>query len=184
LNAIEAAYQRGAVIAGVAGAIQALGHYVFTAANGTITSAEALANPYDTRVTLERDFIHLPVFGQVLVDGHFQERDRFGRVLTFMARVIQDGWATNVRGIGVNENTALGLGPDGIAQVFGTGRVYVIDGSPMPAVCATGMPLTDGPISYLTLSAGERVSLANPGSGARPRTVSANAGVLDPASPY
>ena len=57
----------------------------------------------------------------LVTDSHFQQRDRMGRLVTFMARIDQDGSASDPapRGIGINEQTALLIEENGMARVVG-----------------------------------------------------------------
>ncbi|MGG0431957.1 hypothetical protein [Priestia megaterium] len=52
-------------------------------------------------------------------DTHFEQQDRMGRFLTFLARNIQDGeeTGTSAKGIAVNEQSALLVEKDGSAKV-------------------------------------------------------------------
>jgi cyanophycinase len=56
-----------------------------------------------------------------IVDSHFAERGRIGRLLGSVAKNPK-----NI-GLGIDENTAIVVGPDGIMEVMGEGAVYVVD---------------------------------------------------------
>ena len=73
------------------------GEYYFSAQNGTITSAEALANPYHPKATVSgAAFLHNEILRQTITDTHFDNPDRRGRLLSFMAKIYTDeGVATN-----------------------------------------------------------------------------------------
>lgn len=58
----------------------------------------------------------------VVIDTHFTERGRIGRLLTAIARNSKN------LGLGIDENTAIVLEKDHF-RVIGTGAVYVVDGS-------------------------------------------------------
>jgi cyanophycinase len=67
-----------------------------------------------------------PGFGllpNVILDQHFRERDRFGRLL---AAVLCN---PSFLGIGLDEDTALIVGGDDCFSVVGTGSVTIVDGS-------------------------------------------------------
>ena len=57
-----------------------------------------------------------------------------GRLLVFMARILQDGWANRVRAIAVDENAAVLLEPDGKSVVAG-GPAYFLEAKRAPEVC-------------------------------------------------
>jgi cyanophycinase len=59
----------------------------------------------------------------VIIDQHFRQRDRVGRLMTAVA------YNPAVLGLGLDEDTALVIGPDRQAEVIGSGSVTVVDGS-------------------------------------------------------
>ncbi len=140
-QAIYAAVERGAALGGTSAGLAVLGDFDFTAQTGkTITSNEALLNPYDSRITIDdangpallspRDlapttypnaFSLLSLLTDTITDSHFRQRDRMGRLVTLMARLDADGRLDGnlVRGIGINEQTALLVDSDGFAKVIG-----------------------------------------------------------------
>jgi len=125
----------GKPIGGSSAGLAILGEFSFSSMIDTIHSPEALADPYGNKVTLSRDFLHIPLLAGTITDTHFVKRDRLGRLLVFMARILQDGWATRVRAIAVEENAAVLLEPDGLARVVGDGPAYFLQTSKAPSVC-------------------------------------------------
>jgi cyanophycinase-like exopeptidase len=107
----------------------------------TIHSPEALNNPYGNKVTLTRDFLRIPLLAGIITDTHFAKRDRMGRLVVFMSRILQDGWAGSVRAVAVEENAAVLLEPDGTAKVVGNGPAYFIELKQSPEVCRYQTPL-------------------------------------------
>lgn len=64
-----------------------LGEAYFDALQGSVTSSEALSNPYDPLVSIGRnDFLRVPFLKRVITDTHFDNPDRRGRHFTFLAR--------------------------------------------------------------------------------------------------
>ena len=59
----------------------------------------------------------------VIVDQHFQQRNRLGRLLSLIAQ------NPSLLGLGVDEDTAGVVGPDSVMEVIGRGSVTVVDGS-------------------------------------------------------
>lgn len=59
----------------------------------------------------------------VIIDQHFAQRGRIGRLLTGIAE------NPEVLGIGIDENTAIMVNKKGTLEVIGEGAVYIIDGS-------------------------------------------------------
>jgi hypothetical protein len=83
-------------IGGTSAGSAILGQFSYGALNdppddSNLTSADALRNPFATRVTLVRDFLRLPLLRDTITDSHFAKRDRLGRSLVFPARLMQDG---------------------------------------------------------------------------------------------
>ena len=59
----------------------------------------------------------------IIIDQHFAQRGRAGRLLTAIAQ------NPEVLGIGIDEDTAILVSDKGTAEVIGSGAVYFIDGS-------------------------------------------------------
>jgi cyanophycinase len=116
------------------------GEFSFASMIDTIYSPEALADPYGNKVALSRDFLRIPLLAGTITDTHFVKRDRLGRLLVFMARILQDGWADQVRAIAVEENAAVLIEPDGQAKVVG-GPAYFLETKNRPEVCRRKTPL-------------------------------------------
>ena len=116
-----------APIGGTSAGMAILGGRYFSAQNGSVTSAQAMANPYASNMTLggysgttlpTTDFLSVPFLGNVITDTHFDNPDRRGRIATFIARFKQD-FGSNVYGIACNEYVAVCIGDDKIAHVYG-----------------------------------------------------------------
>jgi cyanophycinase len=142
-NAVNAAIRRGVPVGGTSAGLAILGEFYFPAYNDTITSKACLANPFDEGLVLDRDLLAIPILKGLITDSHFQNRDRIGRLVTFMARVIQDGWASEIRGVGLDEEVALVIESNGDAKVFAdNGSAYLLEANSPPRVCESGKPLT------------------------------------------
>ncbi|MBM3285584.1 MAG: hypothetical protein FJY81_06895 [Candidatus Aminicenantes bacterium] len=141
-DAVNALARRGVPIGGTSAGLAVMGGFLFPAPLGSVDSGEALADPYHRRVVLDRDFLDLPHMSGVITDSHFADRDRMGRLLVFLARIIQDGWAPSVRGIGIDEETAVVVEGDGSSSVLGRGAAYFLRTDRPPEVCSRGLPLT------------------------------------------
>ena len=140
-RAIHELARKHVPIAGFSAGLAILGEYAFTAENGPLRSATALANPFDKAVTLSRDFLSMPYLDGVITDSHFDTRDRLGRLIVFMSRLIGNGRTNAVRGIGVGVGTAL-LVENGMAQRVGLGPAYFLDARTPAQVLRPDMPLT------------------------------------------
>jgi len=108
-----------APIGGTSAGMAILGSAYFSAQNGSVTSAQALTNPYNTNVTLgHNDFLEVPFMNNVITDTHYDNPDRRGRQAAFIARLKNDS-AMNVNGIACNEYVAVCIDDHGKAEVFG-----------------------------------------------------------------
>ena len=131
-----------APVGGTSAGLAVLSQFIYTGQLGSVTSSQALANPFHRYVTLDRDLFQSALGVNKLYDSHFVTRDRLGRSLVFLARIVNNGWATQPRGIGVDEQTALLILPNGSATMVGNGAAYFLQ-APGPAqVLADRTPLT------------------------------------------
>jgi cyanophycinase len=137
----------GKPIGGSSAGLAVLGEFSFSSMIDTIHSPAALADPYGNKVTLSRDFLRIPLLAGIITDTHFAKRDRMGRLLVFLARILQDGWATQVRAIAVEQDAAVLLEPDGQAKVIGSGAAYFLEAKSAPVVCKRQSPLSFGGIT-------------------------------------
>jgi cyanophycinase len=131
----------GKPMGGSSAGLAILGQFSFSSMIDTIHSPEALNNPYGNKVTLTRDFLRIPLLAGIITDTHFAKRDRMGRLVVFMSRILQDSWASSVRAIAVEENAAVLLEPDGTAKVEGNGPAYFMELKQSPEVCRYQAPL-------------------------------------------
>ena len=115
--AIHELAARGVPIGGTSAGTAILGEFLYSAQRKSVTSAVALADPFSRDITLDRDFLVLPHLAGLITDQHLIERDRLGRTLTFMARLVIDGWTTDPRAIAIDRETAVLVDADGQATV-------------------------------------------------------------------
>ena len=112
-EAILERFHHGAVIAGTsAGASAMSSHMIAFGASG--------ATPKHRMAAIAAGLGVLP---GVIVDQHFQQRNRLGRLLSLIAQ------NPSLLGLGVDEDTAGVVGPDLVLEVIGRGSVTVVDGA-------------------------------------------------------
>lgn len=183
LNALIA---RGVPVGGTSAGMNVLSQFVYSAlASQGVTSSEALANPFDRRITLAENFANISILQGVIDDPHFVTRDRMGRDLAFLCRVFDNGWSATPRDIDIDEQTALLLDSAGNGTVVGNSTVYFLQAPGGPQVCQPNTPLTYQNISVFRISAANgkfNVPKWN-GTGGTAYTVSANSGVLSSTQP-
>ena len=179
-DSINSLVAKGVPIGGTSAGEAILGYFSYPALTKTsVTSSACLANPYNRDVTLGQDFLLLPRLEKVCTDSHFVTRDRMGRLVTFLARFIKDGWATQAYGIGVDEMTAVCMEGSGVAAVMGSGAAYFLKTPGMPETCLSGTPLTYRTIpTYKVTSSGTFDLVTWRGTGGTSYTLSAVAGAL------
>lgn len=120
-----------------------LGAIYYSGEGGSAVSEKLLANPYDTLVRLyKNDFLQIPYLQNVITDQHFITRNRQGRLVVFISRIIKD-WKIFPKAIAADERTAVCINGNGIAKVFGSGKAYFVVSrrGRSPEICETGKPL-------------------------------------------
>jgi len=143
-KALDEHVAQGKPIGGTSAGLAILGAYAYGALDGgSIRSADALADPLGTAVTLVGDFLHLPYLQHTITDSHFAARDRLGRLLAFVARLRYEGRG-EVIGLGIDEGTSLCVGADGVGRVFtaDNGVAWLLQPSDIPRL-APGKPLNE-----------------------------------------
>lgn len=138
------------VIGGTSAGMAILGGAYFSALNGSVTSAQALADPYHFRMTIGYgDFLNHPDLAHVITDTHYDDPDRRGRHIGFLARLTQDH-GFRALGIACDEYTAVCIDTAGLARVYGgypqdSDYAYFlqVDCSQdyVPENCSAGQPL-------------------------------------------
>jgi cyanophycinase-like exopeptidase len=151
-RAVDRLYARGGVVGGVSAGLAVLGNYVYDAAasiarNTSTGSDDAVENPYEPRISLSGAIFHFPPLRNAITDTHLIARNRLGRMIVFMARLIGDGVVTarppRILGVGVDEGSAIVIDRNGHGRVMGDdgdGRAYLVIGG-TPTVIKRGKPL-------------------------------------------
>jgi cyanophycinase len=184
-ESIDAHLAAGKPIGGTSAGLAVLGQFLYACLedkpdDADLTSREVLSDPYNRRVTVVRDFLKVPGLENILTDSHFAKRDRMGRSLGFLARIVADGWSNMPREIAIDERSALLVEPAGQAEVVGTGRgVYFLQITEKPEVCKPGQPLTLRNVAAYHASAAAKFDVrAWRGEGGETYTISVDAGQI------
>ena len=137
-------------VGGTSAGMAILGGVYFDAKNGSVTSSEALSNPYSSKVSIGRnDFLNTPFLSKTITDTHFDNPDRRGRLVTFLARLYSDS-GSSFTAIASEEKTAVCIDDQGVGRVFGnnpnTEFAYFVQVNcatdSLPENCVAGEPLT------------------------------------------
>jgi cyanophycinase len=111
--ALVDAHRRGVVVGGTSAGASALStHMVAFGGPGEV--------PKQRLAHLSAGLGLLPV---AVIDQHFTQRNRLGRLLLLVAE------SPSQLGIGIDEDTAAVVTPDGVLEVLGKGTVTVVDGA-------------------------------------------------------
>jgi len=161
-KALNAHLRAGKPLGGTSAGLAVLGQYYFSALEDSVTSATALADPFDKKVTLGRDFIAAPQLVGVLTDSHFTARQRLGRLVAFLSRLSVDEKPARLIGLGLDEATALCLEPDSTAKVFTekNGLAWLVIPGAAPEVLAAGKPLVTRGVQVIGLGPDTAFNLA------------------------
>ncbi len=164
-TAINDAIERAVPIGGTSAGLAILGEFAYTAQGdspGTpnLTSKAALQNPFHPQVTITRGYLTIPILRGIITDTHFSKRDRLGRLLVFMARILESGDAKEIHGLGVDQQTAVLVTANGEGTVIGIGAAYMFSASGKPNICKPDTPLTFGPVAVLKVAAGGKLDIS------------------------
>jgi len=132
---------------------------------GTSAGASAFSSTMivggPTGLHLRRDAVKLApglgIITRLIIDQHFSQRDRLGRLLTAVAQEPER------LGVGIDEDTAIVYYGNGEIEVIGTGQVFVVDGA---QATASGMdqaprsrPFTLSGVVLHVLTEGDRFNV-------------------------
>lgn len=136
LAAMQARYRTGAVVGGTSAGAAVLSDSMLT--GNQHPSGDTLGYYGDEYPTIARGVIEVvPGLGfvaGVIVDQHFVRRERLNRLLAVILE------RPSLLGAGIDESTALEIGPDGTWTVRGAGAVVVYDAR-RARLTASGRPL-------------------------------------------
>lgn len=99
-------------------------HVAGTSAGAAFLSEHMIASGEDGAVPRSNIVTLAPGLGltnRVVIDQHFRQRDRLGRLLTALA------YNPFAIGVGLDEDTAAFIGPDETVEVVGSGGITIVD---------------------------------------------------------
>jgi cyanophycinase len=111
-DAIKEAYQRGTVVAGTSAGASVLAEHMIAFGAGGATPKQRMSQLS----------AGLGLLRGVVIDQHFEQRNRYGRLLSLVAQ------SPSLLGLGVDEDTAAVIQDGSRLEVIGRGAVTVIDG--------------------------------------------------------
>lgn len=144
--AMHAAYARGAVVGGTSAGASAVSEHM-------VAFGDEGDTPRQGNAGLAAG---LGLLRGAVVDQHFDQRTRYGRLLALVAR------SPSLLGIGVDEDTAAVIRGERVLDVVGSGCVFVVDGSNVRSdahLAEQGAPLLVSGAVVHSLPAGARFDL-------------------------
>jgi cyanophycinase-like exopeptidase len=151
IAAVKRVYARGGVVGGGSAGLAIQGAVVYDSVTGDrldqeTATADAVRDPLEPRISFTTGFFAWPALVDTITDTHFAVRNRFGRTVVFLARILHDQLlpgARNVYALGVDEGSALVVDPDGTATLLneaGAKGAYLVRAANVPQL-ASGVPL-------------------------------------------
>jgi cyanophycinase len=188
-DALNANIAKGKPIGGTSAGLAVQGEFLYGALNdpadNELHSKDALPNPYQYEVTVVTDFLKIPHLENLITDSHFAKRDRMGRTLVFLARMIQDGQTKKPREVAIDEKSAVLLEADGKGTVIGSGKgAYFLRPKHAPEVCKENVPLEFHDVSAYHVPTGGHFDLNTwTGDGGESYSLSVEKGVVQSTAP-
>lgn len=185
-DAIHAVAAKPAPIGGTSAGMAILGQHAYAAMSAdSLTAAHALADPFHIDLTLEADFINLAGMENIMTDQHLVERDRIGRTVALLARLVNDEITPTARAVAADRETAVHIDPaNGDVEVFSvdeheTPYVYFMRTTTKASVCEEGKPLSIEDVEVYRATAGDTFNLKTwSGTGGISYSFSVEEGVL------
>jgi cyanophycinase len=122
-ESLARAVARGVALGGTSAGSMSLSSSTFDAREGSLTSEEALLDPSSSALSITPSPFATAVLAGFLVDTHFTQRERLGRLIAFSARAAANG--EPVTGIGIDEETSLTIDGDTLL-VEGDGDAWIV----------------------------------------------------------
>lgn len=108
-----------APIGGTSAGMAIMSEFYFDAINGSVTSVEALNDPFHNSVSIgQGSFLDFPFLENTITDTHYDNPDRKGRHIAFLSRIV-DETGERAFGIAAEEFVGICIDQDGEASVFG-----------------------------------------------------------------
>ena len=156
-DAVISVYRRGGAVGGTSAGLAIQGEVAYDACpNQSAQSSEVLLDPFHVDVSVSRGFFRWKALRGLITDTHFQQRDRLGRLIVFMAR-------SGARlGFGVSEGTIALVDRDGRGVVHGAGPVHIVIADRKPESLE---PFTFRGLRIVRLEAGQAFDLRSVSGG-------------------
>jgi len=180
-DAVNTLINNRVTVGGTSAGMAIQSQFIYTALYNSITSDQALDNPYSPDLTLGDNFLQYTLLRNVITDTHFYQRDRMGRSITFLARLLEDNLVTgSAYGIACDEETAVLISESGEGQVvtLDGNYAYFLEASKRPTVCEPNVPLEFSDVKVIAVPNNGRFDFNNWSANYRTYYISAARGRL------
>jgi cyanophycinase len=146
-DAIKQAHRQGTVVAGTSAGASILAEHMIAFGAGGATPKQRMS-----QLSAGLGLLH-----GVVIDQHFEQRNRYGRLLSLVAQ------SPSLLGLGVDEDTAAVIHDESRLEVIGRGAVTVLDGQNMVSdafIAKRTTPLLVSGAVLHVLPAGSQFNLA------------------------
>lgn len=119
--------QRKIPIGGTSAGLAILGSFYFDAKEGSAISDTVLKQPFHSTISIgKNDFIQAPFLQNLITDSHYSQRKRQGRHIVMMAHLSKEFPNKLIKGLGIDEETAVCVDEKGNAAVVGKHQAYFL----------------------------------------------------------
>lgn len=126
IAAVKRVYARGGVVGGGSAGLAIQGAVIYDSVAGDrlnveTHTADAVNNPLEQRISFTTGFFAWPSLANTITDTHLAVRNRFGRMIVFLARIIHDRVLPGVPpvyALGIDQASSVVVDPDGTATVL------------------------------------------------------------------
>jgi cyanophycinase len=133
-------------VGGTSAGAMVWGEWAFDAEWGSVSSSESLADPLSRVVSISKPEAPHPFLEDIIVDTHFSERDREGRLLAFLAQIKAAELGGEALGLGLDTSTSIWIENGRFTVVASNGgSAWFYIASEIPSL-SLGQPLTFGGI--------------------------------------
>jgi cyanophycinase-like exopeptidase len=188
MAAVKRLYARGGVVGGGSAGLAIQGAVIYDSVaadrlDEDTHTRDAVANPLEARISFTTGLFAWPALRDTITDTHFYARDRFGRLVVFLARILEERLlpGTSVYGLGIDAGSSVVVDPNGMATLLnnrGARGAYLVR---YDAPVAPGRPAQYAVRVWHIGRNGERFDLLHKRTWEAPYTVIVGA---SPRSPY
>jgi cyanophycinase-like exopeptidase len=147
IAAVKRVYARGGVVGGGSAGLAIQGAAIYDSVTGDrlnveTHTADAVSDPLEPRISFTTDLFAWPALEKTITDTHLVVRNRFGRTVVFLARIINDRLLPGVPpmyALGIDQASSVVVDPDGTATVLngpGGRGAYLVRAEAMPQFVA------------------------------------------------